>query len=114
MIHNNLQASHEVPVYDSAFFQRLFPAEQIGFMVETTDQRLLPYADLDHAATTGPFLAVKEYINEIFNSYGSVHRGAGQKSLTTTCLYDAARDRIRHHVGSSANNYGVPSTAICD
>ena len=88
-------------------FQKLFSPNK--FKVKTFKGDVIDYLDFDHAATTAPFLEVKNYVEEFFNFYGSVHRGSGQKSVVTTELYDKCRDRIRRYVNSSNDNYVIYS-----
>ncbi|MDH4274561.1 MAG: aminotransferase class V-fold PLP-dependent enzyme [Gammaproteobacteria bacterium] len=85
----------------------LFDVKGLDYTVKLTDGRDVRYVNLDHAATTMPFLEVKNFINEWFNSYGSVHRGEGQKSVSTTHQYDATRERICKFVGARADNYVI-------
>jgi cysteine desulfurase / selenocysteine lyase len=85
----------------------LFTDESLFFKVKTLDGKEIKYVNLDNGATTTPFAAVKEYVNEMLDSYGSVHRGSGQKSLISTREYDASRDVIRNFVGASSQNYVI-------
>jgi len=85
----------------------LFDPEGLNHKVTLANGLKIRYIDLDHAATTMPFLEVKEFINEWFNSYGSVHRGEGDKSVSTTNAYDATRARICDYVGARDGNYVV-------
>ena len=53
------------------------------------------YVNLDYAASTPPFEQVVEALGAVLPYYGSVHRGAGYKSLVTTRAYEAARQIAR-------------------
>lgn len=46
------------------------------------------YVNLDNAATTPPFKRVWDRLAEIMPWYGSIHRGAGYKSLISTRLFE--------------------------
>jgi cysteine desulfurase len=85
----------------------LFDPEGLDYKVKVVSGKVVRYVNLDHAATTMPFMEVKEFINDWFNTYGSVHRGEGQKSQSTTHQYDATRDRICRYVGARPGNYVV-------
>lgn len=85
----------------------LFTDESLTFRVKTLNGKDVKYVNLDNGATTTPFAALKQYVDEMLDSYGSVHRGSGQKSIITTREYDASRDIIRDFVGSSSQNYVI-------
>ena len=85
----------------------LFNLESLFFRVKTLDGNYVNYVNLDNGATTNPFAQLKQYIDDKLDSYGSVHRGSGQKSIITTQEYDSSRDVIRDFVGSSASNYVI-------
>lgn len=93
--------------YWESAFQPLFDPAGLNFKVKVKDGREARYVNLDHAATTMPFLEVKAFVNEWFNTYGSVHRGEGQKSVSTTNQYDATRERICRYVGARPGNYVI-------
>lgn len=97
------------PVDLRAFWQSalspLFSARALEFEVDLPDGSRTGYVNLDHAATTMPFLEVQRHIDACFDLYGSVHRGAGRKSVLTTGMYDATRDRIRDYVGAGPDSY---------
>jgi len=59
---------------------KLFSNDILNFPVETTRLGVVPYVNLDNAATTPPFIAVQEGVEDYLKTYGSVHRGAGTKS----------------------------------
>lgn len=82
----------------------LFEEKTLTFPVMTS-KGLLRYVNLDHAATTPAFKAVIERLQKELDCYGSVHRGAGQKSKITTERYEAVREAIRKYVKASSDNY---------
>ncbi len=84
----------------------LFPEESLELLVETT-RGTVREVNLDNAATTIPFSAVNEAVAEFLRTYGSVHRGSGQRSKISTQSYEQARDRIRQFVGASLDDYVV-------
>lgn len=88
-------------------FRPLFDPAALDFNVALRNGESARYTNLDHAATTMPFREVKEFLNEWFNTYGSVHRGEGQKSVSTTQQYDATRERICKYVGARDGNYVI-------
>ena len=65
------------------------------------------YAGLDNAATTPPFKAVFAEVNRALREYGSVHRGSGQLSKSTTAHYDRTRIRIKNHLDAPESHYVV-------
>lgn len=83
----------------------LFSLDALNFIVKNRFGESIRYVNLDNAATTTPLAEVKEYINEMLDAYGSVHRGSGQKSRISTQQYDASRQIIRQFVGASSQNY---------
>ena len=56
------------------------------------------YINLDNAASTPPFKAVNDVVNEFSNYYSSVHRGMGYKSQLSTHAYEFARDTVLNFV----------------
>lgn len=87
--------------------QPLFTKEALSFQVKLRNGSNIKYVNLDNGATTTPFSVVKQYVDDMLDTYGSVHRGSGQKSVITTREYDESRDVIRKFVGSSASNYVI-------
>ncbi len=87
-------------------FKTLFPKETMDYQVETPFFKGR-YVNLDNAATTSAFKGVEDIIKSTLNSYGSVHRGSGQKSKISTDLYEQARETIRKFVGASKDNYVI-------
>ena len=84
----------------------LFPEGSLELLVETT-RGIVRDVNLDNAATTIPFSAVSEAVAEFLRTYGSVHRGSGQRSRISTQNYEDARDRIQQFTGASLDNYVV-------
>ncbi len=62
---------------------------------------------MDNAATTPPFTAVEDAVSEFLRTYGSVHRGSGERSGVSTQRYEEARERIQRFVGASPESYVV-------
>lgn len=73
----------------------------VNQQVPLLDGTLRTYVNLDNAASTPPFVRVKEKVDEVMNWYSSVHRGSGFKSLLSTRLYDEAREVVARFVGAS-------------
>ena len=65
------------------------------------------YVNLDNAATTPPFKAVEEGVDKYFTTYGSVHRGAGEKSKISTDVYEESREIIKRFVGAPRDAYVI-------
>jgi cysteine desulfurase / selenocysteine lyase len=68
--------------------------------VPTLDGRMLPYVNLDNAASTPPFVSVIETIERFLPYYSSVHRGTGYKSRVSTQAYEEARHLVSRFVGA--------------
>jgi len=65
------------------------------------------YVNLDNAATTPPLKAVEEGIEKYLTTYGSVHRGAGEKSKISTDVYEKSREIIKNFVGANRDAYVI-------
>ena len=61
---------------------------------------LVPYVNLDYAASAPALAAVADAVAELLSWYSSVHRGAGFKSQVTTAAYEGARTAVRAFVGA--------------
>lgn len=72
----------------------------VDALVDLGDGKMVPAVNLDNAATTPPFHAVNEKIQESLKYYGSIGRGAGQKSAITTKEYTMARKTVLNFVGA--------------
>lgn len=68
--------------------------------VPLLDGRLVPYVNLDNAASTPPLLDVMEAVQRFMPYYSSVHRGTGFKSRLSTVAYDQAHEIIGRFVGA--------------
>ncbi|AGA68124.1 selenocysteine lyase [Desulfitobacterium dichloroeliminans LMG P-21439] len=55
--------------------------------------------NFDNGATTPPLRSVMEEINRFAPMYGSVHRGAGYKSVVSSQIYEQARTEVLKFVG---------------
>ena len=87
----------------------LFSKNGFNYKVNTK-QGFVRYVNLDNAATTPVFFQVLKKVENCFSTYGSVHRGAGQKSKITTDLYEKARKYLLDFAGASENNYIIFTT----
>ncbi|MBE0699039.1 MAG: aminotransferase class V-fold PLP-dependent enzyme [Anaerolineaceae bacterium] len=58
------------------------------------------YTNLDNAASTPSFLAVKESVDAFLDYYSSVHRGTGFKSQVSTHAYEMAREAVMDFTGA--------------
>jgi len=75
--------------------------------VPLLDGRLVPYVNLDNAATTPPLKDVADVVAEFLPYYSSVHRGAGFKSRLSTMAYDQAREIIARFVSANPDTHAV-------
>jgi selenocysteine lyase/cysteine desulfurase len=64
------------------------------------DGRMVPYVNLDNAATTPPLKDAAEAVARFLPYYSSVHRGSGFKSRLSTMVYDQAHETIARFVGA--------------
>ncbi|WSS10269.1 aminotransferase class V-fold PLP-dependent enzyme [Microbispora sp. NBC_01189] len=62
--------------------------------------RLVPYANLDYAASAPCLEPVNTAVAAALPAYSSVHRGAGYASQLTTQRYEQARHTVRAFVGA--------------
>lgn len=70
--------------------------------VPLLDGRETTYVNLDNAASTPPFKAVVETLQEFLPFYSSVHRGSGFKSRVSTAAYDEAHEIVASFVGADS------------
>jgi len=84
-----------------------FTEKCLNFKVTLLNGKKIRYINLDNAATTSPFKRVKQNIDQFLDAYGSVHRGAGQKSEIATKAYDKAREDVSRSVGASKDYYVI-------
>lgn len=75
--------------------------------VPLLDGRLVPYVNLDNAASTPPLQDVVNVVDRFLPYYSSVHRGTGFKSRLSTVAYDQAHEIIGRFVGADLNNNTV-------
>jgi selenocysteine lyase/cysteine desulfurase len=66
-----------------------------------------PYVNLDNAASTPSFIAVKDSVDRFLDFYSSVHRGMGFKSQLSTRAYEAAREAVIDFTGAD------PARDVC-
>ena len=79
----------------------------IDQMVPLLDGQLVPYVNLDNAASTPPLLDVMKALKGFLPYYSSVHRGTGFKSRLSTAVYDQAHEIIGQFVGADLNTNTV-------
>ena len=68
--------------------------------VPVLDGRMVPYVNLDNAASTPPLVAVVETIDRFLPYYSGVHRGTGYKSRVSTAAFESARAVVGEFVGA--------------
>ena len=68
--------------------------------VPVLDGRLVPYVNLDNAASTPPLVAVVETIDRFLPYYSGVHRGTGYKSRVSTAAFESSRAVVGEFVGA--------------
>ena len=64
------------------------------------DGRLVPYVNLDNAASTPAFQGVLDTVQRFLPYASSVHRGSGYKSRISTAAFEDARARVGRFVGA--------------
>lgn len=87
--------------------EKLFSEDIQNFQVETSDLGTVRYVNLDNAATTPPLKVVEDAVAKYIKSYGSVHRGAGEKSRKSTDDYENSREVIKEFLGSENDSYVI-------
>jgi selenocysteine lyase/cysteine desulfurase len=70
-----------------------------GAAVRCSDGSLRPSRYLDYAATAPALRAAADAALEVLPYYGSIHRGAGLESRTSTAAYEGARDAVASFFG---------------
>jgi cysteine desulfurase / selenocysteine lyase len=75
--------------------------------VPLLDGRLIPYVNLDNAASTPPLRDVMDVLERFLPYYSSVHRGTGFKSRLSTTAYDQAHEVIARFVGADRSRNTV-------
>ena len=68
--------------------------------VDLPDGTTVPFAHLDYAATAPCVRAAADAVQTLLPWYGSVHRGTGIRSQTSTLEYERARDLVGDFVGT--------------
>jgi cysteine desulfurase / selenocysteine lyase len=68
--------------------------------VPVLDGRLVPYVNLDNAASTPALRSVVETVEEFLPFYSSVHRGTGYMSRLSTTAYERAREHVTAFLGA--------------
>ena len=71
-----------------------------GTTVELATGATVPFAHLDHAATAPCVRAAADAVHSLLPWYGSVHRGTGIRSRTSTLEYERARAIVGDFVGT--------------
>lgn len=93
------------------FFEReiskRFNSDSLNYKLKLLNGKSVRYVNLDNAATTAPFLRILEEVTKELNEYGSVHRGAGEKSKISTEKYEEVRNTIRKFVNAPKEDYVV-------
>jgi selenocysteine lyase/cysteine desulfurase len=77
--------------------QRIVGHDQL---VPLLDGSLVPYVNLDNAASTPALHDAMDSIERLMPYYASVHRGTGFKSRLCTAAYDQAHEIVGHFVGA--------------
>lgn len=85
--------------------QKLFSKATQAFSVKTKKLGYVRYVNLDNAATTPCFFAVEKSLRKFLTTYGSVHRGAGEKSKISTAQYEESREVIKKFVNAPKDSY---------
>ena len=83
----------------------LFSERILDYPVDTSRLGRVSYVNLDNAATTPPLQSVEVAVRDYLTGYGSVHRGAGTKSILSTDIYEQARENIKAFVGAPSDSY---------
>jgi len=83
--------------------------ELIGsdYFVNTIDAKRVKYLNLDNAATTPTFKLILNKVTEFLETYGSIHRGSGQKSQVSTAIYEEAVPVILNFLGVTQKEYAL-------
>ncbi|MGO1317336.1 MAG: aminotransferase class V-fold PLP-dependent enzyme [Cellulomonadaceae bacterium] len=68
---------------------------------------VVPYANLDVAASAPALQVVADRVAEALPLYASVHRGAGYLSQVSTALYEASRHAVADFVGARADDVAI-------
>ncbi|MFC4057273.1 aminotransferase class V-fold PLP-dependent enzyme [Planomonospora corallina] len=88
------------PVRRAAGDRPIPPVLGADLAVPVRGGRLVPYANLDYAASAPCLEPVSAAVAAALPAYSSVHRGAGYASQLTTARYEQARHTVRAFVGA--------------
>lgn len=80
------------------------------YTVNTIHNQTVRYLNLDNAATTPTFRPVMDKLAEFLETYGSIHRGSGQKSQISTAIYEEAISVILEFLGVTQKEYALIPT----
>ncbi|MDP9848210.1 aminotransferase class V-fold PLP-dependent enzyme [Streptosporangium lutulentum] len=80
--------------------RRIPPVLGSDLEVPVRGGRLIPYANLDYAASAPCLEPVSAAVTAALPAYSSVHRGAGYASQLTTARYEQARHTVRAFAGA--------------
>lgn len=69
-------------------------------VVDLPGGRRVPFAHLDYAASAPCVRAAADAVRDLLPCYGSVHRGTGLRSQTSTLEYERARDVVAEFLGA--------------
>jgi selenocysteine lyase/cysteine desulfurase len=75
--------------------------------VRCADGSLRPSRHLDYAATAPALRAAADAALEVLPHYGSIHRGAGVESATSTAAYEHARSAVSSFLGAAPDQLVV-------
>jgi selenocysteine lyase/cysteine desulfurase len=84
--------------------QRIVGHDQL---VPLLDGSLVPYVNLDNAASTPALRDAMDAVERLMPYYASVHRGTGFKSRLCTAAYDQAHEIVGHFVGADLRSNTV-------
>ena len=76
-------------------------------LVPLLDGSLVPYVNLDNAASTPALRSVMDAVERLMPHYASVHRGTGYKSRLCTAAYDQAHEIVGQFVGADLRSNTV-------
>ncbi len=76
-------------------------------LVPVHDDEVVPYVNLDCAASTPASVRVAAAVSDFLPWYSSVHRGAGAKSQRSSERYEQARDTLLRFVGGDSATHTV-------
>lgn len=88
---------------DGMLYRSLFTG--VDTPVPLLDGRLVPYINLDNAASTPAMHRVADAVQNFLTYYSSVHRGTGFKSQLSTHFYEEARQAVLRFVGANADEH---------